>query len=360
MENAAVAPGFYDLVALGLTLYARASFRVQRVGARFALDPGGLVVSSHRSDADVPVLISAIYREAHGFVRTGRQLHFAVRDDLYLRGFFGGYPASLSERTRRLLFRVGIGGILRPLLPCCHPIRSASRMRLVELLRAHPDTPLAELLPEELARPFHERGLRSAATARDALGGRYADLLWRVADADELTGPLAEESWRRRALLAAADFRTLAAILRRGGTLLVFPEGRPSPDGGLGPLQRGLEALVRRGRPETVRAAAFAYDPLVAGRRPLAYVGIGEPGPPIADDREMLALLRRTTPLTAGQLVATGAGVEEIDAALAEGRPVAPELIDPKGRRRRLEEARAAAAGRNLDRLAVEFRSARV
>jgi 1-acyl-sn-glycerol-3-phosphate acyltransferase len=350
----------YDLVALGLSAYARASFRVERIGARFALDPGGLVVSSHRSDADVPVIISAIYRQAHGLVRTGRrQLHFAVRDDLYLPGFFGGYPPGLSRGARRVLFGLGIGPTLRTVLPCCHRIRSARRMRLVELLREHPDAPLEELLSDELARPFHERGLRRGARAEAAVDGRYADLLWRAAGDDELTGPLAEESWRRRAAAATADFRELAELLRDGETLLLFPEGRPSPDGGLGPMQRGVAALVRRGKPQTLRALAPAYDPLVVGRRPLAYLGIGEPEPPVADDAEVLARLRRTTPLTAGQLVATGGGEEEIEAARAEARPVAPELLDPELRRTRLAEARAAAAGRDLQRLALEFRSAR-
>lgn len=352
-------PAVYDLVALGLSAYARGSFRIERVGARFALDPGGLVVSSHRSDADVPVIVSAIYRHAHGLVRKGRQLHFAVRDDLYLPGFFGGYPPGLSHAARRLLFPLGIGRILRSVLPCCHPIRSARRMRLVELLREHPDAPLDELLPDELARPFHERGLARGARAGDAVRGRYAGLLWQPVSDDELTGPLAEESWRRRAAAATADFRELAELLRAGETLLLFPEGRPSPDGGLGPLQRGVAALVRRGKPQTLRAIAPAYDPLVSRGRPLAYLGIGEPGAPLADDAEVLALLRRTTPLTAGQLVATGGGEEAIEAALAEGRPVAPDLLDPERRRRRLAEARAAAAGRDLDRLALEFRSAR-
>jgi 1-acyl-sn-glycerol-3-phosphate acyltransferase len=351
---------FYDLVALGLSSYARARFRIRTVGARFALDPRGLVVSSHRSDDDVPVIIASFYPAAHGPWRRNGRLHFAVRDDLFIPGFFGGYPPGLPLWARRVLFPIGIGGILRHRLPC-HPIRSPQRLRLVELLRDHPDVPVADLLPAQLLRPFQERGLPPDARARDAAHGRYADLAWRVVGSEELRGPHAEESWRRRAAGARADFRALCELVRRGHTLLVFPEGRPSPDGGLGPVQRGLAGLVRRARPETLRPVALAYDPLTSGR-PYVYVGIGEPVDPPADDAAVLALLRRTTPLTAGQLVAAGAAdraVVEIEAALAEGRPVAPELLDPERRRQRLEEARAVAGRTPLDRLVHEYRSAR-
>jgi 1-acyl-sn-glycerol-3-phosphate acyltransferase len=231
-------------------------------------------------------------------------------------------------------------------------------MRLVELLREHPRARLDELLPAGLVRRF---GLRGDARAAETLSGRYAELLWRVVGADELAGPLAAETFRRRAAAATDDFRELVSLLRGGGTLVVFPEGRPSPDGALGPMQRGLAALVRRARPAALRPLAFAYDPLTRGR-PYACVGVGPLVEPPADAGAVLALLRRTTPLTAGQLVAAGTADradEEIDAALAEGRPVVPELLDPARRRARLAEARVAADRAPLERLSREYESAR-
>jgi 1-acyl-sn-glycerol-3-phosphate acyltransferase len=352
----------YHPVAFSLTGYARSRFRVRAIGERFELDPGGLIVSSHRSDSDVPVLVSLIYAQAHGRPRRReRKLHFAVRDDLFLRGVFSGLAPGLPSSARRMLFPIGIGNVFGSAVPC-HPIRSATRLRLVELLREHREAPLDELVGEELARGFHERGLPRGARARDALSGRYADVLWRVCSPEELTGPLAEDSWFRRATAAASDFRALCELVRSGETLLIFPEGRPSPDGGLGPMQRGLAALMRRAKPQSLRPVGIAYDPLVGGR-PYAYVGVGEPREPVADESEVLAQLRRATPLTAGQLVASGAGDRELDAAveaaIADGRPVAPELLDPSRRRRRLADARAASSGRDVRRLAMEFRSAR-
>jgi 1-acyl-sn-glycerol-3-phosphate acyltransferase len=352
----------YDAVALGLGAYSRARFRVCPLGERFQLDPQSLVVSTHRSDADVPVLISTLYPHAYGRLRVrGPELQFAVRDDLFLRGFFAGYPPGLPTVVRRALFRIGIGGILRRRLPC-HPLRSATRMRVIELLREHPGAPIEQLLPEDVIEALAARGLRGHAPARDALHGKYAEILWQVLDDDSPRSQLVAQSWRRRRTAALADFRELVDIVRAGGTLLLFPEGRPSPDGALGPVQPGLAALVRRANPTSIRPVALAYDPLVREGRPLVYIGIGEPAEPVADDAAVLELLRRATPLTAGQLVASGgaaAAEREVEAALESGRPVAPELLDPDRRRERLEEARAAAAGRDLHRLALEYRSAR-
>jgi hypothetical protein len=235
-------------------------------------------------------------------------------------------------------------------------------MRVVELLREHPDAPMDELLPEDVVETLAARGLRHDAPARDALRGKYAETLWQVLEDDAPRGELVAESWRGRRTAALADFRELVDLVRAGGTLLLFPEGRPSPDGALGPVQPGLAALVRRAKPTSIRPVALAYDPLVSVGRPLVYIGIGEAAEPVADEAAVLELLRRATPLTAGQLVASGsaaAAERAVEAALESGRPVAPELLEPDRRRERLEEARAAAAGRDLHRLALEYRSAR-
>jgi 1-acyl-sn-glycerol-3-phosphate acyltransferase len=46
--------------------------------------------------------------------------------------------------------------------------------------------------------------------------------------------------------------RRAAAVLRRGGALVVFPEGRLSQDGTLNRAQRGIAGLARRGRAPVV------------------------------------------------------------------------------------------------------------
>jgi 1-acyl-sn-glycerol-3-phosphate acyltransferase len=367
--------GIYEAVALGLATYARSAFRVRALGERHPLEPGTLIVSSHRSDADVPLFVAGFYRYAHGRLRRNGRIHFAVRDDLFLPGFFAGYPPSLPLAARRLLFPVGIGGVFGRAVPCL-PIRSAKRMRLVELLTDLPDERLDDVLPPGFREPFLQRavelGRPEPQRASDVVNGFYADLLWRAVDDADLNGARAEESWRRRGAAAAGDFRRLVDVVRGGGYLLLFPEGRPSPDGTIGPLMRGVAALVRRAAPRAVLPLSPAYDPLGPGR-PRAFLGLGSPAPPpTADvDETVLGLLRRTTPLTVGQVVAFFAGepaslerrlATEVRVARAEGRPFEPELEQEVHRRHRLAEAVSAAAeadGAVLERLAREYASAR-
>ncbi|HET7573334.1 MAG TPA: hypothetical protein VFJ77_11775 [Gaiellaceae bacterium] len=359
----------YDAVAAGLAGYAHARYRIRVLGAPFRLADGTLVVSTHRSDDDVPLIVGALYRRAHGLVRTGAPVHFVVRDDLFEPGFFAGYPPGVPRALRRLLFHVSIGPVLRRLLPC-HPARRPGGMRLVQLLRRYPELPLEELLPPALLEPLRARARelgRAPRFARDVLDGDYADLLWRVTERQEVVETASVEFWDERRHAAARDFRDLVDVLRAGRPLLICPEGRPSPDGAIGPLLGGVSALVRRGDPERLVPIAPAYDPLGEGRA-RAYVGVGTAVAPLADAAAILALLRRATPLTVGSSLAAALAdgddperrlAADVEAARAEGRPHEPELADAAVRRARLAEARRAAAGRDLGRLVAEYRSAR-
>jgi hypothetical protein len=307
---------------------------VRPLGAPFRMEPRTLVVSSHRSDDDVPVLVTCIYRQAHGRRRRrhGPRLHFTVRDDLFLPGFFAGYPAHLPGLARRLLTPVNVGPILQSRLPC-HPIRSATRMRLAEYLR--------------------DRG--------ESVRGWDPRELWQVLTPDELDAPAA---WARRRAAALDDFRRLVDVVHRGDSLVIFPEGRPSPDGALGPLMDGVSAIVRRARPSRIVAFAPAYDPLVEGRTH-AFLAVSPPAEPGVD---VLALLKRTTPLTVGDSVAAALAdradperrlAEDVEAAREERRPYLRELDGAEVRKRRVDVAVRVAHGRPLDRLVRTYRSAR-
>jgi len=363
----------YDAVAFGMWAQTRASFRVHVFGPRhFRLHPGTLIVATHRRESDVPVISPLLYFRARLWRHRSEVMRHAARDDMFLPGFFAGFPPGLRPRVRRLLYPIGVGRFL-PWVGV-HPISSASTARAVDLLRAVPDAPLAEVLPRELAEAFtvraNERGLPKPVRARDVLRGDYADLLWRVSSADDASS--LDDFWGRRATRAAADFRELVDLIRAGGSLVVFPEGQPSRDGKIGPLRRGLGALVRRGRPAWFLPVAVAYDPLGSGRT-RAFVSIAPlVEPPSRDVEELtLGLLKRAMPLTCGQFVAhellasrtpdPGSIAAAVDEARAQGRPVDPDLVDPERRKARLSEALAAAerAPAALPFLAREYESAR-
>ena len=372
-------PDLYDAVAYGMRAYTGAAFRADVLGPRrFPLEPGTLVLVTHRRETDVPVVAPALYFGTGGHRNRGNRLHFAARDDMFLPGFFAGFPPSLRPRARRALYPIGVARWL-PVVNV-FPIRSASVARLGEVLGARPGAALDELVPAESVNRFlaraHTAGRPVPARAGDVLRGEYADLLWLpVSPGDGVRDGL-DDFWSRRAARAAGDFRTLVELVRGRRTLVVFPEGRPSPDGEIGPIRPGIGALVRRGKPVAVRPLALAYDPLVRGRTRV-HLALGEPVAAPVENTEsaLLALLRVTMPLTCGQVVAAAlAGGAEADppalerrlaeavaAAEEAGRPLERDLTTAEGRRRRLAEALAVAPAHAaaLPVLAREHASAR-
>jgi hypothetical protein len=362
----------YDAVAGGMLAYSRAAFRVRVLASNFRFEPGTLIVSTHRRETDVPLICPPLYFGASVWRHRWPRMSFAARDDMFLPGFFAGFPPDLSPRVRRILYPLGVARWL-PVVQV-YPIRSASVARLGEIIRARPGAALEELAPDGLHEPFRARaaelGLPAPKSGKEVLRGDYADLLWQAVTPAQAAGP--DDFWARRGAQAAEDFRGLVELIRKGEVLVVFPEGRPSPDGEIGPLRRGLSALVRRGKPTRIMPVTLAYDPLVRGRTH-AFVAIGSAVPPPETDAEgeVLALLRLRTPLTCGQFVASrlvdggDATPEElageVEEAQAEGRPVDPDLLTDEDRRRRLAEALAAVPGREdqLPFLAREYRSAR-
>jgi hypothetical protein len=363
----------YDAVALGMWIYTHAAFRIRVLGPRsFRLDPGTLIVTTHRRESDVPIICPPLFFGARLWRHRTERMSFSARDDMFLPGFFAGFPPELSARARRMLYPLGVGRFLPRVQ--VHPISSASTARAGELARYRPDEPLADVLPDAIVREFStraaERGLAAPVVGRDVLRGDYADLLWRSVDRED--APSLDHFWGRRASQASADFRELVELVRGGGTLIVFPEGRPSPDGEIGPLRRGLSALVRRARPAWFLPMTLAYDPLGPGRTRV-FVTVGPRVEPPDGDVEAatLALLKRFTTLTCGQFVAHEllagrdpglAGLSEaVDQARAERRPVDPDLLEPERRAGRLAEALAAAQEKpgELRFLAREYASAR-
>lgn len=370
-------PLLYDAVALSMGAYTRSAFRVQTLGgADLRLEPGTIIVSTHRRETDVPLLCPALYRYGRLWWNRRGRVSFAARADLFEPGFAAGFPASLPTRVRKALYGISFADTLRGL--GVNPIRSASQVRLEDICRQAPRTELDELLPPEVVSPLRARaaelGLVSPVLGADVLRGEYADLLWRSYTREELDGAPIEPLWGRQAALAATEFRYLVSLVKRGAVLVVFPEGRPSPDGEIGPLRPGLGALIRRSQPAWLQPVGLAYDALTAGRT-RAYISFGPRVEPPTDgvDEAVLALLRRTMPLTCGQIAAARLLAGEpslealereleqaVDAARSERRAFDPELADAPGRRRRLSSALAAARTRRavLPYLAREYESA--
>jgi 1-acyl-sn-glycerol-3-phosphate acyltransferase len=364
-----------------MTAYIRASFRLRVFGAeRLRIEPGQIFAPAHRSDNDVPLLISVLYPAWSATLGDGTPWPtFAAMIELFLPGFFAGYPAGLPLALRRLLWPYHPGRVLERHLQCV-PVREPERMRLQELLRHAPQQPLDRLLPAEV---FEALNARAAALGRprpsrgtDVFDGGYADLLWTYIERDSTPDP--DDAWRAHGRAAVQDFRRLAESLTTGGSVILFPEGQLSGNGEIGQLQPGLGSLARRGNARRVQPVALAYDPLVSGRT-RAYVAFAaaiEPG----QGRLVPAVtraLRASTPLTPGQLAASAviggdaspAGLERaaaraVSRARQEGRPIEPALLG-RGRERTLAHALGRARRRGpsdplVQRLARELESTRL
>jgi 1-acyl-sn-glycerol-3-phosphate acyltransferase len=177
-------------------------------------------------------------------------------------------------------------------------------MRVIELARIAPSLPIDNL---PVADALRERAMRLGRAepryAGDVLSRRYADLLWTVVTRDDAPRPA--HAWASRLTHAREDLSRLVDLLRNGQSLLLFPEGRPSPDGAVAPLQRGVGLLVRRGRPRRVVPLGIAYDPIGRGRT-RALLRIGDPVAPPREDIEpsLHELLCRTMPRSTGAAAA--------------------------------------------------------
>jgi 1-acyl-sn-glycerol-3-phosphate acyltransferase len=348
-------PLLYELVGLGMTGYAQLVQRTRMLGAeRLRLEPGVVLVCTHLSDADVPVLGGALYRD--GGLWRDREIvrpSFAVANDLLVPGYLAGYPRGFPLPLRRLLWPLGIGPVMERWVRCL-PVRFADRMRLVEALRRRPDLVLAESLPaprvEALRRRAERLGRPAPLSGRDVLDGAYADLLWQDVRRPELNGAGLDELWEERLSESARDLRALIRLVRGGGTLVMFPHGELSTDGAVGPLDERPVRFLRSARAVAVQPLAIAHDALSRGR-PRAFVGVGKALEPPGRDggaRELLAAMRRAMPLACGHVAAHAllrgeaipSAVERaVERARAEGRHIEPELEDLDAGRRRVEEA---------------------
>jgi len=299
------------LAAVGLWSYAHRSFRVVVLGGEdLRLQPGLLMVATHRASGDVPVVCGSLYFTARVWTERRWRFHVAARGEFFERGFLAGYPARLPPRLRRLLQPITFrSGLLRV---GARPLRAAKRIKPAQAIEQLPaDTPIAEVLPPALTERLLARARRLHIEPPSTTGelrrrrACFAELLWPTLSTEDLRGREGAKLRRRRRTQSEQDLAGLIDLVRSRQPLLMFPEGTHSPDGRIGPLRRGLGVLLDAGSPDHIAHIALAYDPLTTGR-PRLLVAFGAPRarPTFDSDAEVLHQLRATMPLTCGQIVA--------------------------------------------------------
>ncbi len=358
----------YAAVGMGMWGFIRSRFRVEVVGGPLPRVTAGQVwIATHRAETDVPLLAGLMFVHAGMWRGAASRVYFAARDDLFRPGVVAaGVP--LPRPLARLVWPLSPG----PWLPRvrAYPIRRPTGLKLEQVVADLPgDTSVTSVLGARLIalldRAGDARGRHAPRTVADIRDARYARVLWEDVREADLVGSLGSEIWRRHVVRAAGDVRRLVGMVRDGRPMLLFPEGRVSPDGAIGPIGDLLDLVVRRGGPRVVLPLGIAYDPLTRHRTEVV-VGVGAPIPPGDEPIQVVAgaALRRAVPVTCGQVlaryvtracaagVASTAGAQQLadevaQAGTAQSRPVAGRLRSSARRAEAVREGLAALARRD-------------
>lgn len=355
----------YALTGTGMWSFTHARFDVQVVSPFPRVNSGDIWIATHRAETDVPLLAGLMFTRGGMWRRGAPRVHFAARDDLFAPGV-----VAAGLRAPRPIARAVWPLSPGPWLPRvrAHPVRRPTGAKLGQVLcAADPDTHVSDVLSVRLIELIATRArrLRRPAPTRagDVVGADFARVLWEDVDGADFPGAAGAQLWRRHISRTATDLRRIVGVVRDGEPLLLFPEGRVSPDGRIGPVGDVLRVVATHGRARRIVPVGLAYDPLHRGRVTVAVGNV--PMPDVRSDfvTTAEATLRRATPVTCGQTVAgwlvddaAPASVEDlrrrldrtIDRARDEGRPIAQELTNTNARERRLNEALAAVRARGL------------
>ncbi|HXF81145.1 MAG TPA: hypothetical protein VNN19_00095 [bacterium] len=249
--------------ALAVLFYAapRLLYEIHVVGAaRRTFPPGTLIVTNHKRDLDSVILPATLYR---GQRPTRRPLHFAAREDMFLRGFLARYDVVPTWLRRWVLYRMELAGVLAALR--VHPVRRFPERTMEEALREAlalwGDRRLDELLVEGAYPPG-----AGALRISEALAWERRSWWQGTASLAAFHPPLREALAARQRAVVAQQIEELAGVLQAGGVLYFAPEGVISPDGSFQPFRAGLKLLLERVPRAAVAPVCIVYDFMRPGR----------------------------------------------------------------------------------------------
>lgn len=345
----------------------RTSYRVEVSGlAHYTRARPTLIVATHRRDTDGPLLGSALI-ERHGRLPVGRLPHFVAREDLFRRGFLREYLTGWPAPLREFLGLVNVAPVLD--LLHAHPMRRIPERSLWETLEdvreVCGDLPLSQVLRPRWVEQFQRLAPRARPELKvsEALRRRYRPLLRRRHGLSKLTLPCfrAIAEYERRAINAQLD--RFVALLDRGESVQLEPEGTISTNGDFHRIRSGLYTLLTHPRrPPHVLPVGITYDFMCTGSaRVFVNVGPELVGLEALPRREVNArvagAIRTLTTVTVSQLASSfllrcargASGLQPVSIAELEGfveqqaahwrrsgLHVDPRAIDPRRRRVRL------------------------
>lgn len=245
-----------SVVAFIMQLVSKGVYRIEVRGSEnFSHVPSTIIACGHKRDSDIPIIVPRLYLfqkpiSRHKYLKL---MHVATRDDVLEQGFLILYFPVL-DFLRPLISRMSISHWFRSLQSCPVklPDEQTVNQLLNETLRLEGNLNAIESLDET----WRTRLLGTAAnqpdlTIKDIIMKAPLKALAQYATPRMFREPLANRIRLRHHATMHEQLRYLIRVLEKGGSLIVLPEGRVTPDGRFCKMRAALIRLVQQARVET-------------------------------------------------------------------------------------------------------------
>jgi 1-acyl-sn-glycerol-3-phosphate acyltransferase len=249
-------PHYRESVALQMQAVSQMVYRVEVRGSEnFTHSPSTIIACGHKRDTDIPIIIPRLYlfQKPRSRRKEFQLLYAAARDDVFERGFLTVYFPLLNF-LRPLLSRLSLSRWFQILQACPVklPDEQTVNQLLNETLRVEGNLPA----PDSLDETWRERLLGDAAnqpglTLKDVILRAPLKELTQYATPRMFREPLATRIRQRHHATMHAQLRYLIRVLEKGGSLIVLPEGRITPDGRFCKMRAAVIRLIQQARVET-------------------------------------------------------------------------------------------------------------
>ncbi len=250
---------YRDTVAWRMFITSRAFYRVEIRGLEnYSYTPSTIIACGHKRDMDLPIVIPRLFNRKgstnHPASRNAFKLMYvAARDDVFEAGFLMIYFPML-DFLRPVLGRISIERLFKRIQAC--PVKLPDEQTVNQLL--HETKRLEGNLPVEKAldlewqtRLLGKKAHRSGLTLNDVIYSAPLKVLSQYATPRMFREPLASRIRHRHYNTTVQQLHYITRILEKGGTLLVLPEGRVTPDGRFCKMRAAVTRLVLQTRVES-------------------------------------------------------------------------------------------------------------
>lgn len=238
-------------VAAMMQLTSSCMYRVEVRGLEnFSYSPSTIIACGHKRDMDIPIIVPRFYFwKRPGRLKTMRMMHAAARDDIFERGFLTVYFPHLNW-LRPLLTRLDVKMFFQALQGC--PVKLPDEQTVNQLLqetcRIEGNLKVEEALSLEWQAQLEAK---PNATLKQILNAAPIWVLTQYATPRIFSESLANRIRLRHHATMVAQLEHITRILEKGGTLIVLPEGRVTPDGRFCKMRAAVTRLVLQTRVET-------------------------------------------------------------------------------------------------------------